>query len=79
MVRRVLKTKRFKYEDARNQTRHDKGHFDWLVENGFFADVGGGYYEVTDKGKASADLGFYEYEPKPRPADAEPTRRRKSK
>ena len=59
-VRRVLKKKTFSYADARNQTRHDRAHFDWLVENGFFAQVGDDRYEVTAKGKAAADLGFYE-------------------
>jgi hypothetical protein len=61
MVRRVLKKKRFRYDDARNQTRHDQTHFDWLVDNGFFekADTDG-WFVLTEKGKASADLGFYE-------------------
>jgi hypothetical protein len=60
MVRRVLKKKRFRYDDCRNRSRHDQGHFDWLVGNGFFVAVGDERYEVTDKGKASADLGYYE-------------------
>jgi hypothetical protein len=60
MVRRVLKKKRFRYADARNQTRHDQTHFDWLVEHGFFENVDDGWYSVTDKGRVSADLGFYE-------------------
>lgn len=61
MVRRVLKKKRFRYDDARNQTRHDQSHFDWLVEHGFFDKAADdGWYVLTDKGKASADLGFYE-------------------
>lgn len=59
MVRRVLKKKRFKYEDARNMTRHDRIHFDWLVDGGFFADAGDGWYTVTDRGRDAADLGFY--------------------
>src|SRR5262245_61752223 len=63
MVRRVLKKKRFRYDDTRNQTRHDPSQFDWLVENGLFVEVGEGLSEVTDKGKAAADLGLYEYEP----------------
>ena len=60
MVRRVLRKKRFRYDDARNQTRHDQVHFDWLVENGFFESLDDGWYSITDKGRASADLGFYE-------------------
>jgi hypothetical protein len=63
MLRRALKSKRFRFEDCRNQTRHDQRDFDWLVENGMFVDVGEGRYEMTDQGKASADLGFYEWEP----------------
>ena len=60
MIRRVLKKKRFCYDDARNQTRHDQVHFDWLVENGFIEKVADGWFTLTEKGKASADLGFYE-------------------
>ena len=60
MLRRALKKKRFRYDDTRNMTRLDRRYFDWLVENGFFAAVGGGLYEVTDKGKAAAELGLYE-------------------
>jgi hypothetical protein len=56
----VLKKKKFKYEDARNMTRHDQVHFDWLVERGFFEDSGGGWFAVTDKGRTASDLGFYE-------------------
>lgn len=68
MVRRVLRKKRFTYADARNMTRHDQQHFDWLVRYGFFVAVGGEAYEVTEKGKGAADLGLYEYEPtRPRP------------
>ncbi len=60
MLRRVLKKKRFTFEDTRNMSRNDQVHFDWLVDGGFFEDVGDGYFEVTDKGRESADLGFYE-------------------
>ena len=60
MVRRVLRKKRFRYSDARNQTRHDQVHFEWLVEHGFFERLSDGWFAVTDKGRASADLGFYE-------------------
>jgi hypothetical protein len=60
MVRRVLRRKRFAYADCRNQTRHDVAHFEWLVSQGFFVAAGDDRFEVTDKGKAAADLGFYE-------------------
>jgi hypothetical protein len=60
MIRRVLKKKRFRFEDARNMTRHDEDHFLWLVENGFFVQVGENWYSITDRAKDAADLGFYE-------------------
>lgn len=61
MIRRVLKKKRFKFEDVRNQTRHDQSHFDWLIDNGFFEKLGDdGMYGLTEKGKAASDPGFYE-------------------
>jgi len=60
MVRRVLKKKKFCYDDARNMTRFDKAHFEWLIERGFFERVEESWYTVTDKGRESAELGFYE-------------------
>lgn len=60
MLRRVLRKKRFRYEDARNMTRHDEIHFKWMIENGFFTQVGEGWYEVTDRARDAADMGFYE-------------------
>lgn len=60
MIRRVLRRKQFRYDDARNMTRHDGGHFEWLVSEGFFAAAGDDSYTVTEKGKAAAELGFYE-------------------
>ena len=60
MVRRMLKKTRFTFDDCRNQSRHDQGHFDWLVGNGFFVATGDGRFEVTEEGRAAADLGFYE-------------------
>ena len=60
MLRRVLKRKRFRYDDARNMTRHDRAHFDRLVGNGFFVAVGEGVYELTDGARAAAELGYYE-------------------
>ena len=35
----------------------DRTYFDWLVVNGFFVAVGDDWYELTDKGRAAADLG----------------------
>lgn len=60
MLRRVLKKKRFKYDDARNMTRHDQAHFDWLIENGFFVTNGDNTFSITDTGRDAAELGFYE-------------------
>ncbi len=60
MLRRVLRKKRFQFDDCRNMSRNDKAHFDWLVKLGFFQALGDGYYTVTEKGKESAELGFYE-------------------
>ena len=60
MLRRVLRKKRFQFDDARNMSRNDRVHFDWLVEGGFFKEAGDGHYEVTEKGREAADLGFYE-------------------
>jgi hypothetical protein len=60
MLRRGLKKKRFKFEDCRNMSRNDEAHFEWLVEEGFFKDAGDGWFAITDKGRESADLGFYE-------------------
>jgi hypothetical protein len=64
MLRRGLKKKSFKYEDVRNMTRHDQQHFDWLVENGLFRQAGPDHYELTEKGRAAADLGFYDWQPR---------------
>ena len=77
MVRMVLKKKKFRFEDARNQTRHDLMHFEWLVANGLFSALGDEWYELTDKGKAAADLGFYEFSPSI-PVMTKPARRSKS-
>jgi hypothetical protein len=60
MLRRVVRKKKFQYADARNMTRSDDLYFEWLVGNGFVADKGGGWWELSDKGRASAELGFYE-------------------
>ena len=60
MLRRVLKKKKFRYEDVRNMTRHDQAHFDWLVAHGFFSALGDGNFTVTDKGRESAELGMYQ-------------------
>ena len=60
MVRRVLRKKKFQYDDARNQSRFDKDYFDWLIEKGFIQDLGDGWYTLTEKAKGAAELGFYE-------------------
>lgn len=76
MLRRGLGTgKRFRFTDCRNGTRHDKDHFDWLLDEGFFVDAGDGWFEVTEKGRGSADLGLYEYEPSR--IDSSPARKKK--
>ena len=63
MIRRVLRKKRFTFGDARNQTRFDAEHLEWMLENGFVADLGDGWYALTEKAKAAADLGMYDWEP----------------
>lgn len=81
MIRRVLKKKRFRFDDARNGTRHDQDQFDWLVGEGFFVAVGDDAFELTEKAKGAADLGFYEFEPR-RPAagpTAKPAKKAKAK
>lgn len=65
MLRLALKKRRFKFADCRNWARNDQEYFDWLVANGFFKAVGEELYEVTQKGKAAADLGMYEFESAP--------------
>ncbi len=79
MLRRVVKKKRFTFEDAQNYTRHDRRHFDWLVENGFVAVAGEDVFEVTDKGKAAADLGLYDWEPAAHAATPPATKPKKGK
>lgn len=63
MLRRVVTRRRFRFEDARNMTRHDQSHFDWLLARGLFAVAGEGVYAVTDTGRAAADLDLYDWEP----------------
>jgi hypothetical protein len=63
MLRLALRKKKFRFDDVRNMTRSDRTHFDWLVANGMFRKVGDGLDKLTDKGRESPDLGFYEYEP----------------
>jgi hypothetical protein len=65
MLRRVVKKWRFAYADCRSMTRADEAQFDWLVEYGFFAVAGDGTFEMTDRGKAAAALGLYDWEPGP--------------
>jgi hypothetical protein len=69
MLRRALKRpKRFRFEDVREMARKDREYFDWLLSCGFVAGLGDGWYALTDRGKAAADLGLYEFTA----ADAEP-------
>jgi hypothetical protein len=63
MIRRVYRKKRFRFEDARNMTRQDQKQFDWLVKQGFFAALGDGWYEATERGRNAADMGAYQWEP----------------
>ena len=57
----LRKPRRFRFEDVRELSRYDRDNFDWLLAFGFVADLGGGWYALTDRGKASADLGLYEF------------------
>ena len=61
MVRVGLRLKRFRFEDTREMRRSDKANFDWLIENGFFQLLGDEVYQLTPKGVASADMGYYEW------------------
>ena len=63
MLRRVFRKRAFRFEDARNQTRFDRPHFDWLVANGFVSPVRDEVYQLTGRGKAAADLGLYDWDP----------------
>lgn len=60
MLRRALRKKQFRYDDARGMTRHDDEQFEWLVSNGFFTAVGAELFEMTARGRGAADLGIYE-------------------
>ena len=44
-------------------TRHDRAHFEFLLENEFISPIGDDWYELTDKGRGAADLGEYQFEP----------------
>jgi len=84
MVRLAERKKRFRFEDTRSMARRDRGDFDWLVANGFFAPAGDGWYVVTPKGVIAGDMGYYEWEPPkrtapPPPPPAVPTPKRKGK
>jgi hypothetical protein len=60
LFRRALHKKTVTFTEVRNGTRHDREHVEWLVHHGFFVAVGEDRYELTDKGRAVADLGLYE-------------------
>ena len=57
----MKKPKRFRLEDVRPMTRKDSGNLEWLLARGFVAGLGDGWYALTDRGKAAADLGLYEH------------------
>jgi hypothetical protein len=62
MLRLALKKpRRFRFEDVRAMIRKDRENLDWLVARGFVADLSGGSYAITGRGKAAADLGLYEF------------------
>ena len=62
MLRRAMKMpRRFRFEDVRSMARIDREYFDWLAARGFVADLGDGWYALTDRGKAASDLGLYEF------------------
>ena len=71
ILRLALKKKRSKFEDLRSMRRQDQNDVDWLVKNGLLAEVGDGFYELTDIGRVSADLGYYDWTPPTRPAAPE--------
>ena len=77
MIRRALKVMSFRFADVRDMARKDQVRFDWLLAKGFFVDVGDGLFELTDKGHAAADLGYYEWEPGPKAVepDVKPERK----
>jgi hypothetical protein len=77
MLRMALKQKRFAFEDLRLWVRRDRTHFDWLVAEGFFVQAADGRFEVTLKGVAAADLGYYEWEPPARETELGQTPGRK--
>ena len=80
MVRMALPLKRFQFAQIRVWSRNDQVRFDWLVANGFFVEAGDGLFELTDKGHAAADLGYYEWNPEPRvPEPGKPARKRGKK
>jgi hypothetical protein len=63
MLRRVIKKKTFRFEDARNMSMRDRRHFDWFVASGFISELEDEVYALTERGRAAADLGEYEWEP----------------
>lgn len=61
ILRLALRHKQFQFNDVRTWTRHDRRHFDWLLTREFIVLVDDETYELTDRGRESADLGFYEF------------------
>ena len=81
MLRMALPLKQFRFTQLRQWSRNDQERFDWLTANGLFVEVGDGLFEMTDKGHAAADLGYYEWEPPAKAVepDATPARKRRKK
>lgn len=77
ILRLALRKKRFRFEDTRTMARHDRRDFDWLGANGFFAAAGEGWFEMTDLGRESSDLGYYQWTPPPPSVFAERKRGKK--
>ncbi len=67
MLRIALRSKTFTFDDVRTMSRTDGKYFEWLLNHGFFEDLGNGNYRLSPKGVAAADLGLYEWAPMPAP------------
>ena len=67
MLRRGLIAGRFRPDDVLGGAPGEVARFLWLADNGFLADTGGGWFELTPKGAEAADLGLYETDPRATP------------
>lgn len=72
VMRRAARKKRSTFKELRNWSRITKEveDIEWLVKNGLLEEVETGMYSVTDKGKASVDMGYYEWQPPVNPVPA---------